>query len=221
MYAHCFHYIQKLSAYDPKLVEFFGSPALKDAPGLRSTSQHQRSLYPEPVDKAIAKKLVKEKEKHVEQPNADSGLSEAAIKLTSGNEMTQDTSEEASVGEGRHRPALELIMYILLGLFILIALIFAVNCGAMVARYRWEHGRGNKENLRLQQLSELAMSNTNADAAGIGECSSSSMADLQSQADQIDTTVGLFYSSVSLSNMSRNTLLKNKAKCSRLFSITP
>ncbi|KAL5110805.1 hypothetical protein TcWFU_008514 [Taenia crassiceps] len=178
---------QKPSAYDPKLAELFGSPALKDAPGMRPTSPYQRSLHPDSVDKAPAKKAAKEKDVYVDRPNADSGLNEAAIKLSGASELGEKGSGDPIGGESGHRPALELIMYILLGLFILIALIFAVNCGAMVARYRWEHARGAKENLRLQHLSELAMSNANTDAAGMGECSSSSTADLQSQADQVDT----------------------------------
>ncbi|KAL5971479.1 hypothetical protein TSMEX_000811 [Taenia solium] len=177
----------KPSAYDPKLAELFGSPALKDAPGMRSTSPHQRSFHSDPVDKASAKEAAKERDIYVDRPNADSGLNEAAIKLSGGGENGDKSSGDPIGGESGHRPALELIMYILLGLFILIALIFAVNCGAMVARYRWEHARGAKENLRLQQLSELAMSNANTDAAGMGECSSSSTADLQSQTDQVDT----------------------------------
>ncbi|VDN09558.1 unnamed protein product [Dibothriocephalus latus] len=68
-------------------------------------------------------------------------------------------------GVSTNRPALELTMYILLGLFVLIALIFAVNCGAMVARYRWEHARIAKEAYRLQHLSELAMNGHNEDSA--------------------------------------------------------
>ncbi|VDM34991.1 unnamed protein product [Hydatigera taeniaeformis] len=178
---------QKPSPYDPKLVELFGSPALKDAPGMRSTSSYQRLSYPDSVDKALAKKATEERDVFVDRPNADSGLNEAAIKLSGGSEGGEKGGIDPIGGESGHRPALELIMYILLGLFILIALIFAVNCGAMVARYRWEHARGAKENLRLQHLSELAMSNANTDAAGMGECSSSSTADLQSQADQTDT----------------------------------
>lgn len=158
---------------------------------MRSTLPYQRSLHPDPVDKASAKKTAKEQDVYVDRPNADSSLNEAAIKLSGGSEIGEKGSGDPIGGESGHRPALELIMYILLGLFILIALIFAVNCGAMVARYRWEHAKGTKENLRLQQLSELAMSNANTDAAGMGECSSSSTADLQSQADQVDTIVGL------------------------------
>lgn len=89
------------------------------------------------------------------------------------------------------RPALELIMYILLGLFILIALIFAVNCGAMMARYRWENARGAKEAQRLQTLSELAVNNANTDVEGAVEYSSSSTADLNSQMDQTDALVSV------------------------------
>lgn len=154
---------------------------------MRSTSPYQRSYYPESIEKSSLKKHLKEKEIYVDRPNADSGLNEASSKLSEGSLEGKDG---ADASEGGHRPALELIMYILLGLFILIALIFAVNCGAMVARYRWEHSRGAKENLRLQHLSELAMSNANTDAPEIGECSSSSTADLQSQGDQISTLVG-------------------------------
>ncbi|CDS41820.1 transmembrane protein 132E [Echinococcus multilocularis] len=178
---------QKPSAYDLKLAELFGSPALKDAPGMRSTSPYQRPLHPDPVDKASAKKMTKEKDVFVDRPNADISLNEAAVKSSEGSESGGKGSDDPVGAESGHRPALELIMYILLGLFILIALIFAVNCGAMVARYRWEHARGVKENLRLQHLSELAMSNANTDVSGMGECSSSSTADPQSQADQVDT----------------------------------
>nr|CDS16798.1 transmembrane protein 132E [Echinococcus granulosus] len=178
---------QNPSAYDLKLAELFGSPALKDAPGMRSTSPYQRPLHPDPVDKASAKKVTKEQDVFVDRPNADSSLNEAAVKLSEGSESGGKGSDDPVGAESGHRPALELIMYILLGLFILIALIFAVNCGAMVARYRWEHARGVKENLRLQHLSELAMGNANTDVSGMGECSSSSTADPQSQADQVDT----------------------------------
>ncbi|KAH8876408.1 transmembrane protein 132 [Schistosoma japonicum] len=36
------------------------------------------------------------------------------------------------------RPVLELSMYILLGLFAVVGLVFAVNCGVVIVRYRWE-----------------------------------------------------------------------------------
>ncbi|VUZ51756.1 unnamed protein product, partial [Hymenolepis diminuta] len=155
---------------------------------MRSSSSYQRILYPDSIDKSSLKKNPKDKEIFVDRPNADSSLNEASSKLAEGSIEGKDGADASSSG---HRPALELIMYILLGLFILIALIFAVNCGAMVARYRWEHSRGAKENLRLQHLSELAMSNANTDAAGTGECSSTSTADLQSHGDQIDTLDGI------------------------------
>ncbi|VDO06097.1 unnamed protein product [Rodentolepis nana] len=173
--------------YDPKHAELFGSQALKDAPGVRSSSSYQRLLYPDSIDKSTLINNPMDKENFVDRPNADSGLNEGSTKLA-------ETSIEAKDGIGLsasgHRPALELIMYILLGLFILIALIFAVNCGAMVARYRWEHSHGAKENLRLQHLSELAMSNVNTDSAGTGDCSSTSTADLQPKGVQIDNPDG-------------------------------
>nr|CDS27623.2 transmembrane protein 132E [Hymenolepis microstoma] len=169
--------------YDPKLAELFGSEALKDAPGVRLSSSYQRLLYPDSVDKSSSVKNSLDKENFVDRPNADSGLNEGFFKLA---EVPIEGKDGVGASASGHRPALELIMYILLGLFILIALIFAVNCGAMVARYRWEHSHGAKENLRLQHLSELAMNNVNTDSAGTGECSSTSTADLQPQGDQID-----------------------------------
>ncbi|VDD83413.1 unnamed protein product [Mesocestoides corti] len=171
------------SVYDPQLTELFGgSPALKDAPGMRSNYHQQHSPFVETVEKHFAKNLEKDIVAFVDRPNADSSLSEASLKLGGSGSVG-----DVNLGGSGHRPALELIMYILLGLFVLIALIFAVNCGAMVARYRWEHERSTKETLRLQQLSELAMSNANTDVAGTAECSSSSTADVQSQGDRVDT----------------------------------
>ncbi len=151
---------------------------------MRASSPHLRATFPEAARKPPAKKQpfnekMRPGDTYGDLPNADSGLSEDPLSLNSNANSTTAS----------HRPALELIMYILLGLFILIALIFAVNCGAMVARYRWEHARGAKEAQRLQTLSELAMSNANTDVEGAAEYSSSSAAELNSQTDRIDSLV--------------------------------
>nr|VZI26839.1 unnamed protein product [Spirometra erinaceieuropaei] len=178
--------------YDAKLLELFGSPALKDAPGMRSSGYRTADEY------LAAKQFAEKTKSSPPDPSKQSSLFEASKSFDpvviatsnlseSPNEGLKHTengrilvaSEDSNVllrksGVSTNRPALELTMYILLGLFVLIALIFAVNCGAMVARYRWEHARIAKEAYRLQHLSELAMNGHHEDSAM--ECSSPSAA---------------------------------------------
>uniref|UniRef100_A0A0X3Q2J2 Transmembrane protein family 132 fourth domain-containing protein n=1 Tax=Schistocephalus solidus TaxID=70667 RepID=A0A0X3Q2J2_SCHSO len=169
--------------YDAKLLELFGSPALKDAPGMRPSGYRKADEY-------LAAKPSSEKTKSSPRDSSKlSSLDETSKRFgpaasgpanesDSPNERLQHAengrilvaSEDSNAllpksGVSTNRPALELTMYILLGLFVLIALIFAVNCGAMVARYRWEHARIAKEAYRLQHLSELAMNSHNDDSA--------------------------------------------------------
>ncbi|BHF65974.1 hypothetical protein SprV_0200898800 [Sparganum proliferum] len=174
--------------YDAKLLELFGSPALKDAPGMRSSGYRTADEY------LAAKQFAEKTKSSPRDPSKQSSSFEASKSFgpvviatsnlsespSEGLKHTEDgrilvASEDSNVllrksGVSTNRPALELTMYILLGLFVLIALIFAVNCGAMVARYRWEHARIAKEAYRLQHLSELAMNGHQEDSAM--ECSS-------------------------------------------------
>ncbi|THD26113.1 hypothetical protein D915_003220 [Fasciola hepatica] len=66
-----------------------------------------------------------------------SGGSASITGTGTGLHTSADMDANDSAGNGS-RPALEMSMYILLGLFALVGLVFAVNCGAVVARYRWE-----------------------------------------------------------------------------------
>lgn len=65
------------------------------------------------------------------------GGSATATEIESGLPTLTDMDENGPIGNGS-RSALEMSMYILLGMFALVGLVFAVNCGAVVARYRWE-----------------------------------------------------------------------------------
>ncbi|VDQ09071.1 unnamed protein product [Trichobilharzia regenti] len=59
-----------------------------------------------------------------------------------------DTNDrgDANSGSNSARPVLEMSMYILLGLFAVVGLVFAVNCGVVVIRYRWEKKNTSKRN---------------------------------------------------------------------------
>ncbi|CAH8570327.1 unnamed protein product [Schistosoma rodhaini] len=54
------------------------------------------------------------------------------------NSRISENNDKANDAKTSSRPALEMSMYILLGLFAVVGLVFAVNCGVVVVRYRWE-----------------------------------------------------------------------------------
>uniref|UniRef100_A0A095BWG5 Uncharacterized protein n=1 Tax=Schistosoma haematobium TaxID=6185 RepID=A0A095BWG5_SCHHA len=56
----------------------------------------------------------------------------------SGYNGINGNNDRANDAKTSSRPALEMSMYILLGLFAVVGLVFAVNCGVVVVRYRWE-----------------------------------------------------------------------------------
>ncbi|CAH8559723.1 unnamed protein product [Heterobilharzia americana] len=61
----------------------------------------------------------------------------------SGNKQITEVSDRSNNNSSGARPVLEMSMYILLGLFAVIGLVFAVNCGVVVIRYRWEKMNAN------------------------------------------------------------------------------
>ncbi|KAF8563850.1 hypothetical protein P879_02646, partial [Paragonimus westermani] len=114
--------------------------ALKDAPGFRSISSATSNQ---------AKIDGKSVESHSANPNQPGALDETSLsdqtrddKLSMGFTDLRHGSHDLPVSDQEavrgSRTALELSMYILLGLFALVGLVFAVNCGAVIARYRWE-----------------------------------------------------------------------------------
>ncbi|CAL8076473.1 unnamed protein product [Calicophoron daubneyi] len=100
-----------------------GPPAqVKLSKGEESVSSHSKSVYPNALNEASL--------------SDQTGEGKQAV-LADGNGDTHDSTPDRDNSHGS-RPALEMSMYILLGLFALVGLVFAVNCGAVVARYRWE-----------------------------------------------------------------------------------
>ncbi|GAA54484.1 hypothetical protein CLF_103405 [Clonorchis sinensis] len=115
-----------------------GLMAFKDAPGYRGQQMGlDRSMMT--GDKGVVESNRKVSyagplhEKSLSDQNEESKPA-----LPTSPERHQNSPDgQQGTGDGS-RPALEMSMYILLGLFALVGLVFAVNCGAAVARYRWE-----------------------------------------------------------------------------------
>ncbi|CAH8851328.1 unnamed protein product [Trichobilharzia szidati] len=99
-----------------------------------------------PSDSREAIKDTEDKQQHM---NSRSGGSASKISDIS------DRGGDASGGNSA-RPVLEMSMYILLGLFAVVGLVFAVNCGVVVIRYRWE-----KKNTRKRNAGTIDDSNAN------------------------------------------------------------
>ncbi|TGZ65923.1 hypothetical protein CRM22_005623 [Opisthorchis felineus] len=137
-----------------------GLMAFKDAPGYRG---HQIGLDRSVMtgDKGIVESNHKVPyagplhEKSLSDQNEESKPA-----LSTSPERHQNSLDgQQGTGDGS-RPALEMSMYILLGLFALVGLVFAVNCGAAVARYRWERSSrrrsANSSELVQQSPSNVA-----------------------------------------------------------------
>ncbi|CAI2737080.1 unnamed protein product, partial [Dicrocoelium dendriticum] len=123
-----------------------GLLALKDAPGFRRYQPRNRDQQktaitpsisaPVPVlDDTSLSDQTREENTYAIIDNKHNGALVKPLERTSGS-----------------RPALEMSMYILLGLFALVGLVFAVNCGAVVARYRWERMGQLRELLRTERF---------------------------------------------------------------------
>ncbi|KAA3679562.1 uncharacterized protein DEA37_0004592 [Paragonimus westermani] len=114
--------------------------ALKDAPGFRSipsATSKQAKLDGKSAESRSANPTQPGAldETSLSDQTRDDKLSMGFTDLRHGYHDIPVSDQEAVRGS---RTALELSMYILLGLFALVGLVFAVNCGAVIARYRWE-----------------------------------------------------------------------------------
>ncbi|KAF5405348.1 hypothetical protein PHET_01130 [Paragonimus heterotremus] len=114
--------------------------ALKDAPGFRSIPS-ALSSHAKPDGKPVGSHSVNPiqpgamDETSLSDQTREDKLSVGFTDLRHGPHGVPVSDQEAVRGS---RTALEMSMYILLGLFALVGLVFAVNCGAVIARYRWE-----------------------------------------------------------------------------------